>query len=140
MKNIYNFNASQIQREGFQLQVIYRDDRTGMDNPSLLEGQNIKDVPLIRLMNLDKLNPQNDPQPDGNFDFVPGLTIMPEQGMLIFPALEPSGHTLQRHFQGSEASLPDKYVFETRYRTPQGDAESVTRLNKYFLKGKFAAG
>src|SRR5690606_18511 len=44
MKNIYNFNASQIQKEGFQLQVIYRDDRTGMDNPSLLEGQNVKDL------------------------------------------------------------------------------------------------
>lgn len=140
MKNIYNFNASQIQREGFQLQVIYRDDRTGMDNPSLLEGQNIKDVPLIRLMNLDKLNPQNDPQPDGNFDFVPGLTIMPEQGMLIFPVLEPFGHNLQRHFQASEASLADKYVFDTLYRTTQADAELVTRLNKYFLKGKFTAG
>src|SRR5690606_12308744 len=116
-------------REGFQLQVIYRDDRTGMDNPSLLEGQNIKDVPLIRLMNLDKLNPQNDPQPDGNFDVVPGLTIMPEQGMLIFPVLEPFGHNLQRHLQPSEASLADKYVFDTLYRTTQADAELVTRLN-----------
>lgn len=140
MKNIYNFNASQIQREGFQLQVIYRDDRTGMDNPSLLEGQNVKDVPLIRLMNLDKLNPQNDPQPDGNFDFVPGLTIVPEQGMLIFPVLEPFGQNLQKHFLASEANLSDKYVFDTLYRTTQADAELVTRLNKYFLKGSFTAG
>ena len=140
MKNVYNFNASQIQKEGFQLQVIYRDDRTGMDNPSLLEGQNVKDVPLIRLMNLDKLNPQNDPQPDGNFDFVPGLTILPELGVLIFPVLEPFGQNLQKNFLASEASLVEKYVFDTLYRTTQADAELVTRLNKYFIKGSLTAG
>src|SRR5690606_35019709 len=140
MKNVYNFNASQIQQEGFQLQVIYRDDRTGMDNPSLLEGQNVKDVPLIRLMNLDNLNPQNDPQPDGNFDFVPGLTALPEQGVLIFPALEPFGSNLQQHFDASEVNLVEKYVFDTLYNTTQADAELVTKLNKYYLTGSFTAG
>lgn len=140
MKNVYNFNATQIQNEGFQLQIIYRDDRTGMDNPSLLEGQNVKDVPLIRLMNLDRLNPQNDPQPDGNFDFVPGLTILPEQGILIFPVLEPFGNALEEHFLPNEINLRDKYVYDTLYNTTQADAELVTGLNKYFLKGSFTAG
>jgi cell surface protein SprA len=140
MKNVYNLNANQIQREGFQLQVIYRDDRTGMDSPSLLEGQNVKDVPLIRLMNLDNLNPQNDPQPDGNFDFVSGLTILPELGILIFPVLEPFGQNLREHFLASETNLVDKYVYDTLYRTTQTDAELVTRLNKYFLTGSFTAG
>src|SRR5690606_12368452 len=94
MKNIYNFNASQIQKEGFQLQVIYRAHRTGMDNPSLLEGQNVKDLSLIRLMNLVQLNPQTDPQPDDNLDFVPGLTILPKLSVLIFPVLDPFGQNL----------------------------------------------
>lgn len=140
MKNVYNFNANQIQKEGFQLQIIYRDDRTGMDNPSLLEGQNVKDVPLIRLMNLDNLNPQNDPQPDGNFDFVPGLTILPEQGVLVFPVLEPFGKNLKDHFLASETNLVDKYVYDTLYNTTQADAELVTRLNKYYITGSFTAG
>lgn len=140
MKNVYNFNANQIQREGFQLQIIYRDDRTGMDNPSLLEGQNVKDIPLIRLMNLDNLNPQNDPQPDGNFDFVPGLTILPEQGILIFPVLEPFGETMRDHFLDAEVNLMDKYVYDTLYRTTQADAELVTKQNKYFIAGSFTAG
>src|SRR5690606_26849686 len=122
MKNIYNLNANQIQREGFQLQIIYRDDRTGMENPSLLEGQNVKDIPLIRLVNLDNLNPQNDPQPDGNFDFVTGLTIVPEQGMLIFPVLEPFGSNLREHFLPSEVNLIDEYVYDTLYQTTQADA------------------
>ncbi len=140
MKNVYNLNASQIQREGFQLQVIYRDDRTGLDNPSLLEGQNIKNIPLIRVTGLDNLNPQNDPSPDGNFDFIPGITIFPERGMVVFPVLEPFGSTLRNRFLPNEAALIDKFVYDTLYRTTQADAELVTRLNKYFIRGRLTAG
>ncbi len=140
MKNVYSLNANQILRDGFQLQVIYRDDRTGLDNPSLLEGQNVKDIPLIRLTGLDNLNPQNDPAPDGNFDFVEGLTILPNRGLLVFPVLEPFGSNLEDKFAPSEVVLKNKYVYDTLYRTTQADAELVTRLNKYFLKGRFTAG
>ncbi|MEX0882523.1 MAG: cell surface protein SprA, partial [Cyclobacteriaceae bacterium] len=140
MKNIYNLNANQIQKEGFQLQIIYRDDRTGLDNPSLLEGENVEDIPLIRLLKLDKLNPQNDPQPDGNFDYVQGLTISPQQGLVIFPVLEPFGETLEEYFLPSEVNLVDKFVYDTLYNTTQADAELVTRLNKYFIKGSFTSG
>jgi cell surface protein SprA len=101
MKNIYSLNANQILREGFQLQVIYRDDRTGLDNPALLEGQNVKDKPLIRLTGLDNLNPQNDPSPDGNFDFVEGLTILSDRGLIVFPVLEPFGSNLKKLFHGN---------------------------------------
>ncbi|GGZ38977.1 cell surface protein SprA [Echinicola pacifica] len=140
MKNVYNFNANQIQKEGFQLQIIYRDDRTGMDNPSLLEGQQVKDQPLIGIMGLDNLNPQNDPAPDGNFDFVEGLTIFPERGMLIFPKLEPFGQTLANEFLPSEENLKEKFVYDTLYHTTKADAEMVTKLNKYYITGSFTAG
>ena len=140
MKNIYSLNANQILREGFQLQVIYRDDRTGLDNPALLEGQNVKDKPLIRLTGLDNLNPQNDPSPDGNFDFVEGLTILSDRGLIVFPVLEPFGSNLKKLFQPNEAVLREKYVFDTLYRTTQADAELVTRLNKFFIKGRLTAG
>jgi cell surface protein SprA len=140
MKNVYSLNASQIMRDGFQLQVIYRDDRTGLDNPSLLEGQNVKDKPLIRLTGLDNLNPQNDPAPDGNFDFVEGITMLSDRGLLIFPVLEPFGSNLEKYFLPGEIVLKDKYVFDTLYRTTQADAELVTRLNKYFIKGRLTAG
>lgn len=140
MKNVYSLNASQILRDGFQLQIIYRDDRTGLDNPSLLEGANVKDVPLIRLTGLDNLNPQNDPAPDGNFDFVEGITMLSDRGLLIFPVLEPFGSNLERRFNPEELVLKDKYVFDTLYRTTQADAELVTRLNKFFIKGRLTAG
>jgi len=140
MKNVYSLNANQILRDGFQLQVIYRDDRTGLDNPSLLEGANVKDKPLIRLTGLDNLNPQNDPAPDGNFDFVEGITILSDRGLLVFPVLEPFGSNLGKLFQPAEVVLREKYVYDTLYATTQADAELVTRLNKYFIKGRLTAG
>lgn len=140
MKNIYSLNANQILRDGFQLQVIYRDDRTGLDNPSLLEGKNVRDVPLIRLTGLDKLNPQNDPAPDGNFDFVEGLTILSNRGLLVFPVLEPFGSNLAKKFDPTEAVLKEKYVYDTLYKTTQSDAELVTRQNKFYIKGRLTAG
>jgi len=140
MKNVYSLNASQIVRDGFQLQVIYRDDRTGLDNPSLLEGTNVKDKPLIRLTGLDNLNPQNDPAPDGNFDYVEGYTILADRGLLVFPVLEPFGSNLAKLFSASEVILADKYVYDTLYSTTQADAELVTRLNKYYIKGRLTSG
>jgi len=140
MKNIYSLNASQVERDGFQLQVIYRDDRTGLDNPSLLEGAKVKDIPLIRLTGLDNLNPQNDPAPDGNFDFVEGITMLSDRGLLIFPVLEPFGSNLARRFNPDERVLQEKYVYDTLYQTTQADAELVTRLNKFFIKGRLTAG
>src|SRR5690606_16519733 len=35
MRNIYPLNATQLSKEDFQLRIIYRDDRFGIDNPSL---------------------------------------------------------------------------------------------------------
>ena len=42
---------------------------------------------MISLLNLDRLNNQNDPQPDGVFDFVEGFTVISSQSRIIFPVL-----------------------------------------------------
>jgi len=140
MKNIYNLNAAQIDKQSFQLRVIYRDDNTGIDNPSLHEGTNTKDIPLIELMGLDRLNQNGDPQKDANFDYVEGVTINPERGYMIFPFLEPFGSQLERQFLDSEQFLKDKYVFDTLYRTTRADAQLISRLNKLFIKGSLQSG
>ncbi len=141
MKNVYNLNASQITRDNFQLRIIYRDDKTGVDNPSLHEGANLKDIPLIEVTGLDRLNSNNDPQKDGNFDFVEGLTIMPETGMMFFPVLEPFGTTLQERFvPGQEDFLIEKYVFNDLYETTQNEAEQNVFHDKFFLTGRMQAG
>ncbi|RZK26075.1 MAG: cell surface protein SprA, partial [Hymenobacter sp.] len=81
MKNIYSLNASQLNRDNFNLQIIYKDDATGVDLISLKEGPAlVQNVPLIQVLGLDRVNANNDRNVDGNFDFFPGITIDPELG------------------------------------------------------------
>ena len=140
MKNIYTLNAQQLTKQGFQLRVIYKDDQTGIDNPNLQEGAKLKDVPLIRVLGLDKLNQNGDPQIDGNFDFVEGVTVDSRNGKIIFPVLEPFGSTLRKQFNENELDLVNKYVFDKLYSTTQTDAAQLTSKDKFFLKGTFQSG
>jgi cell surface protein SprA len=135
MKNVYSLNQAQIDREGFQLRIIYKDDATGMDTPNLHEGKNLQNIPLISVMNLDRLNYNNDPQPDGNFDYVEGITINPQRGTIIFPVLEPFGSFLESKFEAEEELLKRKYVFNELYERTLTDAQQVNTKNKFFLQG-----
>ncbi len=145
MKNIYNLNVTQLTREGFQLRIIYRDDRTGIDNPQLQEGEYSRTQQLIQVFGLDRLNPYNDPQPDGNFDFVEKVTVNTETGAIIFPYLHPFDNALRDLFakennQATKDELINKYVYDTLYRTTKAEAELFATKNKFYLVGSFKAG
>lgn len=139
MKNIYYLNANQIEQSGFDLRVIYRDDESGNDQPSLQDGTN---TPIIELLGLDKLNSSNDIQKDGNFDFVEGLTIDINNGLVLFPFLEPFNTPLANNFRGrgDEDFLRTKYVYDTLYRTTKADARLIAEKNKYFITGSMQSG
>ncbi len=142
MKNIYNMNASQLSIDGFQLRVIYRDDKTGIDNPQLQEGTIARNRQLIEIMGLDRLNPVNDPPGDGNFDFVDGITINSQTGLIIFPYLEPFSDPLTAAFQDEPTKdyLIQKYVFDTLYRITKTDAQNrFATKNKFFIVGTYTA-
>ncbi len=141
MKNIYNLNSAQVSREGFQLRVIYRDDLTGQDNPSLHEGQLLKDRPLIEVLGLDQLNQNNDRQPDANFDFIEGITIDTRNGNVIFPVLEPFGSRLESQFNpNTEGDLIEKFVYDELYSNTKAVAERDATKNKFVIAGKLTAG
>lgn len=145
MKNIYNLGVTQLQRDGFQLRIIYRDDRTGIDNPQLQDGDYSRTVQLIQALGLDRLNPYNDPQPDGNFDYVEKVTINSETGLIIFPYLEPFNKGLRNLFAkennpNTQQLLIQKYVYDTLYHTTKAEAELVATKNKFYIVGSFRAG
>lgn len=140
MKNVYSLNAGQVSKEGFELKIYYKDDVTGMDNPSLHEGKNLKDKPLIDVMGLDRLNSNGDGQKDGNFDFVEDITINSRIGMIFFPVLEPFGNHLEKKFTNDEDLLKEKYVYNELYVSTKSDAEKqYGNKNKFLLKGKYKA-
>ncbi len=154
MKNIYPLNASQLNRDNFQLQIIYKDDATGVDLVSLKEGCKIQNIPLIQVLGLDRVNPNNDRNPDGNFDYFPGITIDPELGKIIFPNVQPFGSNLRAQFDtlgtapGTATGCPNpvaekarvqKYVYQQLYNQTQSDAQQIQEKDKFFLRGRFQA-
>lgn len=147
MKNIYNLNVNQLSRENFQLRIIYRDDRTGIDNPQLqVSNPFIREKQLVEIFGLDKLNPVNDRQRDGNFDFVEGITVNTETGLIIFPYLEPFSEAIREQYElyggtGEDASEQIKrYAYDELYSSTKADAELQATKNKYFLVGQYNAG
>jgi cell surface protein SprA len=146
MKNIYSLNTSQVDKENFQLRIIYRDDQTGIDNPSLQEGSRAKNVPILQLLGLDQLNPNGDLMPDGNFDFIDNATVLTKRGQLIFPTPEPFGDFMNRKDDGNdknkffidqEGRLKAKYVFKNLYDNTQAQARRETEFNKFYIKGRY---
>lgn len=134
MKNVYSLGASQVGKDDFQLNVFYQDPGGG-EKRYLPEGPQAG-VPLINLLNLDRLNNQNDPQPDGRFDFVEGLTINANQGRVMFPVLEPFGEDMKWVFGGDQA-LEKKYLYRILYDSTKNVAIQFPQYNRYLLKGTY---
>ncbi len=134
MKNIYNLNAYQLSRDEFILNIVYQNDSTGTYINYLPKGK-IAGHPLLEVMNLDKLNKQLDPYPDGVFDYIPGITVNPSTGRIIFPVLEPFGSHLADSLQNPQ--LIDDYTFQSLYDSTQVIAEQDAEHNKYKLIGSY---
>ena len=134
MKNIYSLNAYQLSKEDFTLDIVYQNDSTGTFINYIPEGQ-IEGHILLKVMNLDKLNKQLDPSPDGVFDYIPGITVNPSTGRIIFPVLQPFGNHLADSLRNPE--LIEKYVYQTLYDSTQVIAEQDAEHNKFRLVGSY---
>ncbi len=136
MKNVYALGGAQVQEDDFKLDVVFRNDSSGVYVNYLSDGA-IKNQALIKVLKLDRLNTRDQLRPDGNFDFIDGYTILPQSGRVIFPVLEPFGSDL-REAIGNDA-LADQYVFEELYTKTKTQAEEETEKNKFRLKGEYKA-
>jgi cell surface protein SprA len=166
MKNIYQIpGAYDLKQEDFKFNILYQDPSPlnyitpsaaySASQPFLPLPQNVADTPLLKVLNVDKLNYNNDPEAggDGFFDFIPGITVDQQNGRLIFTTIEPFGKTLYdklkanstdpNNYFGDETSNSDynanqrKYVFRSIYTKSQALALQDSEKNKYLLRGKF---
>jgi len=127
MKNVYSLGAFQVDREDFYLEISYWNDETGVPIPFLPDG-NLKNDLLLRVMEMDRLNNNNDPQPDGIFDYVDGITINPRNGRIMFPVLEPFGSNLTNKL--ISPADREKYVYQELYDSTRFQAQKQTEHNK----------
>lgn len=135
MKNVYNIGAYQVQQEGFELQVWYMDQETGMDINYIPAGD-VNNQPLLMVLGLDKLDVNQKPFADGYFDFIssPLITINPANGRIYFPLLEPFGSGLREKFTNQE--IADNYAFDSLYTRTAIDAQVLfPERNRFSIKG-----
>ncbi len=132
MKNVYSLGAYQANREDFYLDIAYDDPGGGQKRflPILPE------VPLLQIFNLDNLNVQSDPAPDGVFDYVPGLTIFPRTGRMMFPVLEPFGSSLSRQLP-DDPEIQQEYVYQVLYDSTVWRAREYPSLNRFVIRGQY---
>ncbi len=138
MKNIYALGAYQMSRDGFVLDVVYENsEESGAITNYLSEESEagIHGKPLIKLLNLDRLNQQMDVQSDGLFDFVEGVTAKSSNGRIIFPVLEPFGSYLKDQF--SSSTIGEKYAYQALYDSTLTVAQQYPEKNKFRLKGTY---
>jgi len=133
MKNVYSLDLfGGIQREDFKLNVLYEAPSGGIKRYLPESSPAVDGQPLLRILNLDRLNSRNDPQPDGVFDYVEGFTILPNLGRVIFPVLEPFGRDLDTlAFAGQPTSMKKKYVFYQLYDSIKAIAQTYMNLNRF---------
>lgn len=161
MKNIYSLGAFQLERDDFRMNILYTDPQP-LNYIAPAEGGNtplppdVAETTLLRVFNLDRLNFNNDPVVggDGFFDYVPGVTIDPQNGLVIFTTVEPFGEHLFHMLDNTPAGGPEeynlpetynanqqKYVFRSLYRTTKIQAEQEDAdKNKFQLKGRYKSG
>ena len=140
MKNIYSLNAFQISPTNFKLAISRLNDKTGISENIMQEGQNTKSKLWIQLTNLDNLDQQQNKQPDGYFDYLEGITIDSQNGLIIFPELEPFGSDLARQFVPGEQSLVSRYVYQQLYDSTKTIAQQFfPQLNRYTIQGTYSA-
>ncbi|GAA4302533.1 cell surface protein SprA [Compostibacter hankyongensis] len=136
MKNIYATGAFQVSREDFRMDIFYQDPGSG-DKRYLPDAQGpYEGRPLLSILNLDRLNSNNDPQPDGVFDFVDGFTINTQDGHIIFPVLQPFGKDLAKAFDGN-SQLMQKYLFQVLYDSTKTIAQQFPQFNRYVMRGTY---
>jgi len=141
MKNIYSLGAFQVNRENFRLDLLYNNPTTGVD-VNYIPRAPLDQIPLIQAVGMDRLDPNNAPNPDGWFDFIDGAattggTIHAQTGRIYFTTLEPFGSYLDQQLVGVPPEIKRTIVYQQLYDSTKTAAQNIPELNRFKLKGSY---
>ncbi len=136
MKNVYSVSSGKIAASNFKMQIKYLSDTTGTAI-TYLPVPNLSNKTLLQVMNLDRLDSNQESNPDGLFDFISGYTVQPTKGKIIFPVAEPFGAHLAEAI--GDVELAKKYVYTELYDSTLIVAQQFQDKNKFMLTGEFQA-
>jgi cell surface protein SprA len=148
MKNVYSIGAYQVDQTGFRIDLLYNNPETSLLVPFMpIDG--VDDKQIVTLIDMDRLNQNNQPFSDGVFDYVPitftanraenGGTINTRNGRVYFSTVQPFGKTLKKKLQ--DAGLPDLIInqiaFTELYDSTKTAAQQIPSKNRFMFKGQY---
>lgn len=136
MKNVYYLGATNLQKDKFRLDIKFLSDTSGVWLNYLPES-GLRDRKLIQLLGMDRLDNNNRRNANSYYDYVEGYTIDANNGLVIFPVVEPFG-AYMRQAIGNDA-LADKYVFQELYDSTRTIAKQIAEKNKFVIAGEYRA-
>lgn len=136
MKNVYSLGAYQVQKNNFKLNIKYLSDTTGTEI-NYLPVPGLSNIPLLQVMNLDRIDSNEQSNSDGFFDFIEGYTVQASSGKIIFPVVEPFGSHLAKKI--SDPELAKQYVYQELYDSTITVARQFADKNKFILTGEYQA-
>lgn len=150
MKNVYAIGAYQLSQENFRLQVMYNNPQTSTEI-NYMPYDGVNDRLLVQLLDMDRLNQNNQQSPDGTFDFAPinfngneaisGGTINPSNGRVYFSTIEPFGATLDEKMATANPPIPpqviDNIAFHELYDSTKIAARQIPSKNRFKIKGSY---
>jgi len=135
LKNVYPLGYGTLTPTDFKLDVLYQEPGLGLKRYVPFGNKNVG-FPIISLINLDRLNNQLDPQPDGVFDYVEGYTVFSQYSRIMFPVLEPFGRDLAQGIYTNPTSPTIKdTLYYALYDSIKAVAQQYPNLNRFVLKG-----
>ncbi len=134
MKNVYSIGYGVLSSADFKLDVLYEEPGLGAKR-YLPFGDKNQGTPILTLVNLDRLNSQNDPQPDGVFDYVENYTVVSAYSRVVFPVLEPFGKDLATQVYNTVPITAKDTLFYYLYDSIKAVAQQYPNLNRFLLRG-----
>jgi cell surface protein SprA len=148
MKNVYSIGAYQLDKTGFRLDVLYNNPENSLLVP-FFPAEGIKDKQLVTVLEMDRINMNEQPFSDGLFDFAPmtftgnrserGGTVNPRNGRVYFSTVEPFGQLLRQKLL--DANIPEAIVNNTAYTelydSTKTAAQQIPLKNRFVLKGQY---
>ena len=133
MKNVYSIGYGVLSPADFKLDVLYEQPGLGAKRYVPFGDKN-QGAPIISLINLDRLNSQLDPQPDGVFDYIENFTVVSQYSRVIFPVLEPFGRDLAPQIF-TDTTVAKDTLFYALYDSIKAVAQQFPNLNRFLLRG-----
>lgn len=135
MRNIYYLGVTNITRESLELEILFTEENIARNR---LPGKNST---LLEDLGLDRVDAQGAMGSDNQVDFGTG-TLDAQNGLIIFPYLEPFGARIREVLEDSPASTEDieRLVYSELYTERQRNASQSSKNSFYQINGTSRGG